>query len=435
MDTKASHFLVGLFAVLGVVLLSVSFFVFDPSERSSAFLTYRLVFQGSVQGLTQGSQVTFNGIPVGNVAQVTFGETPSEVDVLISVSDELVLQRSTSATLSYRGLTGFASVELFGGDAQDEPFLPLEEDPGSSLRVRGSQITDALDGVRKLMDRATIVIEEVETLVSDNRESVRIIFENLGKLSSTLEENGQLLVTFMTDSVDFAEQVIVLTQNIASFTSDLQQIIEVVDAQTLGNIVGDAEQFMSGMASVADEAVDAVAETRTAVRAANDMLGGAQSLITAAEGVIGAVEVEALGTFITNAERFSNDLVTGGQDFSAAASGAREIVVRTDESVGNLLDAIEPLTQELIGGSGAEFLFEIVGATRSVSRAASQLASLTKNANERIASIGDELEQTIVRARIDLERISNRILLLAERFENRPQDFIFPGDRLPRYEP
>ncbi|HRY25847.1 MAG TPA: MCE family protein, partial [Geminicoccaceae bacterium] len=65
METRASHLIVGLFVLLlsiGTVLFGVWLAKRDVDQT---FTTYEILFEGSVFGLQQGSQVVFSGVPVG----------------------------------------------------------------------------------------------------------------------------------------------------------------------------------------------------------------------------------------------------------------------------------------------------------------------------------------------------------------------------------
>jgi phospholipid/cholesterol/gamma-HCH transport system substrate-binding protein len=86
METKANYLMIGGF-VLGVLALAF-IFVFWMSNFGGGGSRYKIVFEGSVAGLTSGSSVALNGIKVGEVQSFALDQADArKVEVLISVRD------------------------------------------------------------------------------------------------------------------------------------------------------------------------------------------------------------------------------------------------------------------------------------------------------------------------------------------------------------
>ncbi len=117
METKANYVLIGFFTL--VVLAGGFGFVhwFRSSTVTGTRATYHVVFQGSVGGLRKGSTVEFNGMRVGEVADLQLDKRdPKQVLATISVDSNVPIRNDTYVRLEFAGLTGVASVELKGGD-------------------------------------------------------------------------------------------------------------------------------------------------------------------------------------------------------------------------------------------------------------------------------------------------------------------------------
>ena len=90
METRANFALIGAFT-LAVVFGAFAFvFWFSGSGKTAQYETYELIVRGSVDGLTPGSTVQFNGLKVGSVTSMEIDPSdPGQVKVLIAVDKGL----------------------------------------------------------------------------------------------------------------------------------------------------------------------------------------------------------------------------------------------------------------------------------------------------------------------------------------------------------
>ncbi len=132
MQGKINYALVGLFVIaLGAALLGAVFWL-TLSGETKTYDRYRVYFKESVAGLNPRATVRYRGVQVGQVVSIRLNpDNPDQVDVVLDVERGTPIRRDTIATLSTRGLTGVASVELSGGGQT----FPLEKDPGQDLPV------------------------------------------------------------------------------------------------------------------------------------------------------------------------------------------------------------------------------------------------------------------------------------------------------------
>ena len=79
MEKDANYALVGLSTLilfLGLVIFVVWLAKFQFSRE---YQLYDIVFQGPINGLTQGGEVRFNGIKVGDVTKIELADNPKNV--------------------------------------------------------------------------------------------------------------------------------------------------------------------------------------------------------------------------------------------------------------------------------------------------------------------------------------------------------------------
>src|SRR5580704_8235789 len=86
METKANYIATGVFTLAVIVGAFGFIFWFQNAGRSAAQATYRVVFDGSVSGLRTGAAVLFNGIRVGEVAELALDAAdPHKVVAVIAL--------------------------------------------------------------------------------------------------------------------------------------------------------------------------------------------------------------------------------------------------------------------------------------------------------------------------------------------------------------
>jgi phospholipid/cholesterol/gamma-HCH transport system substrate-binding protein len=178
METRANYILVGLFT-LAVIAGAFGFvYWFNSPSSGPERKRYEVVFDGTVSGLRPGGWVLFNGLRVGEVANLRIDpDAPRQVIAVIYVDKDVVLRQDTGVGLEFQGLTGFATIALRGGSAT----APLLDPP--VLRAD-------LGATQDLSSAARSVLRRLDTVVSENELSVRTSLKNLETFTGTLAGNA-----------------------------------------------------------------------------------------------------------------------------------------------------------------------------------------------------------------------------------------------------
>src|SRR5215218_4441444 len=124
METRANYALIGVFT-LAVIAAAFGFvYWFSGGDRGQSKQSIRVVFSGSVSGLSKGSAALFNGLRVGEVTDIgLFPDDPRRVTSIIQVEASTPIRADTRARLEYQGLTGVAQIALTGGEAGAPPLV------------------------------------------------------------------------------------------------------------------------------------------------------------------------------------------------------------------------------------------------------------------------------------------------------------------------
>ena len=257
MAKNANYALVGASSLILFVGLVVFVVWLARLQFNRDFDIYDILFQGPVRGLSQGGEVHFNGIKVGEVTKIALDRTnPTRVIARVRVTSDVPIRVDSFATLEPQGITGINYIQITAGT----PSKPLLKDtvPRSEIPVIRSQrstLSDLLEGGGTVLTRTIEALDRVNRVLSD---------QNIKTFSATLSDTQAF-----TSELRRRKDLIV----------DAQKAIQDIDAasQQLTKITADANQMLNGdgrraLANVAD----AAAEAKTTVATANAMLGKLQ---------------------------------------------------------------------------------------------------------------------------------------------------------------
>ena len=182
METRANYALIGLFT-LAVVAAAFGFvYWFSGSDSGQRRQPLRIVFSGSVSGLSKGSMVTFNGIRVGEVTELGLApDNPRGVHATISVATTTPVRADTKVGLEFQGLTGVPVIALEGGTqaAQAGAVKTLIAEPGA-----GQGMTQA---ARDALRKVDMVLSENSGALKDTIGNLKVFSESLARNSGKLD--------------------------------------------------------------------------------------------------------------------------------------------------------------------------------------------------------------------------------------------------------
>jgi len=184
-DNRVNYVVVGSFTLIVLVGLVVSIALL--TGRTGATDSYFTVLR-SVPGIARGTQVLFQGYPVGNVDRISplrrEGELGYRVDLSVQKGWGIPADSLVYLTM---GLLAAVNVNIDGGESQS-----LLE-PGSEIGSRETSdivetLTDVAGDANHLMSQVDSLLEtKVKPLVVTVTEEIRLLSERLAALLS--EEN------------------------------------------------------------------------------------------------------------------------------------------------------------------------------------------------------------------------------------------------------
>ncbi|MBS3804368.1 MAG: MCE family protein [Oleiphilaceae bacterium] len=189
METRAHHVIIGLFIIVGF-LLALGFGVWLKSySEVEATERYRIIFREAVTGLSEGSQVLFRGLPIGEVEQLALDpEDPNQVVAEIMIAADTPVNESTEAQRVFANITGAANIQLTTRTLEAPPLrhsegkapvIVAERSPIQNLREGGEEL---LVEVRDLMGRAARVLSP------QNLDRIDRIMANFERLTADMAD-------------------------------------------------------------------------------------------------------------------------------------------------------------------------------------------------------------------------------------------------------
>ena len=243
MERNANYALVGLTSTLLVIGL-VAFSVWLAAFRfNQDYDYYDIVFAGPVRGLSQGGEVHFNGIKVGEVTEISLDTVdPTQVIARAKVTSDVPIRVDSFATLEPQGITGVNYVQITAGTPAKR-LLKRAVPKGTVPRIRSERgmLSDMLASGGTVLARAVEALDRVNRVLSeDNIKRISGMLDNVQAATAELRERKAIIADAQRalQSADRAAQQIgeLAASSNALVNGDGRQIVA-----KLGNAATDIE--------------------------------------------------------------------------------------------------------------------------------------------------------------------------------------------------
>ncbi|KNY19850.1 MlaD family protein [Methylobacterium sp. ARG-1] len=284
METRANYALIGAFT-LAVILAGFGTVLWLSGGSSrQVSQTVRIVFSGSVGGLSRGSSVNFNGIKVGEVTDIRLApQDPRRVLAQIKVDPSTPLRADTRARLDSAMLTGVSVISLSGGNADAPVLTPMANGEPPTIFADSSDMQDMMALARQVAQRADDMLARLDRIVAGNEGAINRALTNVEAFSKTLADAGPNIAT----------------------------LVKAVDGVKLGHVIDNADRFSAALSKSSPDIEGAVHDARSLAAKLNasadkidGVLNGAQSFLGSAAGQEGSstfAEIRAAAVSVRDA--------------------------------------------------------------------------------------------------------------------------------------
>lgn len=451
METKANYALVGFFTLL--VVAAAFGFVYWMAQygRSGPMAELAIRIPGSANGLSVGSAVRFNGIPVGSVRSLNIDpEDPRYSIAFTEVQTSAPVYPSTKAVLEVQGLTGAAYIELSGGRTGDENLLKKAQDTGrpAVLIADQSSVTNLLATADKILQRADDAIGQIQGFVTDARGPLTKTIEHAEAFTGALSANSDAIDDFLRSLSSLSGTFNRVSERLDSTLAAAEGLVKAVDPDKINNILANAETVTGNVANASNQIGDVVDQVKQAATGFNQASLEAQSVLKRADELLASVDPSKVNSAVDN-------ITSATADARSAMSSAREVVDGVADKRDEINRAIQDFTElaqklnqastrvdtilakvdTMVSGDDSKGLFAEAQKTLESIRATAD------NLNARIGPIADNLTrfsntglkdvQTLIG---DTRRTVENLNETISNFDQNPQRLIFGGETVKEYD-
>jgi phospholipid/cholesterol/gamma-HCH transport system substrate-binding protein len=202
METRANHLWVGA-VTLALLAALAAFIVWLARLDQRSQNEYDIFYQQSVSGLANGSQVSFAGVPVGQVTQITLSsDNPEFVRVRIRIKEDVPILVGTQATIQ-ASFTGVSTI-LLDGARKNAPPITCETTACPEGRP---VIPPGRGGFGEIVANAPLLLERLATLTEQlnqvlgpqNQQELAGILRNSNRMTAGLAEAAPELTANLKD--------------------------------------------------------------------------------------------------------------------------------------------------------------------------------------------------------------------------------------------
>ena len=273
MENKAHYALIGTFVLLA--LFAVIGFVawLSNAQLDQQFDEYEVSFQGGIQGMSQGSEVRFNGLKVGDVTRLRIDPNDTNaVLVDIQVEADTPIDTKSVGRMEPLGLTGLNYIQIIPGGAG---FPLIKELPGkgpSRLVGEASRIDALLGGGGTVIEAAQSALARVNTFMSqeaiadfhDILSNINQITANLSDLDVDPEIIERTLLAFEQAGKDVSAAALAVDVAADDFDALIQKDIKATLARAEISM-GELDKALGSIGTAADGTGDLITDGRDAI--------------------------------------------------------------------------------------------------------------------------------------------------------------------------
>jgi len=254
MERNANYALVGFSTFMLFIGLIVFAVWLARIAYGREYSLYDILFVGPVQGLSQGGDVDFNGIKVGEVTKIFLDSTdPSHVIARARVTSDVPIRKDSYATLEPLGVTGVNYVQITAGTSKS-PLLKDTVRRGEVpvIQTRPGVFSSLLQGGGTILAATAQTLDRVNRLLSD---------QNLKNISGSISDVNAITTEARNRKQLFADA----DEAIKSIDQAAQSIKQLGDSSNQ-LVNGDGKRSLHDIAEAAAQIKDATAEARVMIK-------------------------------------------------------------------------------------------------------------------------------------------------------------------------
>lgn len=316
MENRAHYALIGTFVL--VALFAIIAFVawLSSAQFDQQFDEYEVTFNGAVRGLSQGSEVRFNGLKVGEVTRLRLDpQNSSAVLVDIQVANDTPVDTKSFARLEPLGLTGLNYIQVFAGGGSNL-IRSLPDNEPRRIEGQMSQLDTFLDDGGSVIESVQMALNRVNVVMSNDAiEDFQSILSNINRITDNLRDAdvdqdllNDTLVAIEKAAKDVSKAALEVDATAKEFDALLENDVKSVIARAEVSMA-ELDKALGSIGTAADGTGGLITDSRDAInRISNSGLRDIEETIDAIRRM-----VIALGRVADSIEQNPRQFIIGAE--------------------------------------------------------------------------------------------------------------------------
>ena len=225
METRSNYVMVG--AVTLALLVGVLFFIVWLASFNTKKQDCYDIYFPAVSGINKGSNVTFSGVPVGQVEKISLlPRNPGFVWVRIEVDNGTPILEGTNAQIQSISLTGANEIQLNGAVKGAPPINRVGPQGCPVIPASTSGLSALLNTAPQLLNRIQTLTERLSELLSDkNQNAIADILENLDHTTRALSNRSGDLAGAITNARAALLNASIAAQHVSALADNTNRLV------------------------------------------------------------------------------------------------------------------------------------------------------------------------------------------------------------------
>jgi phospholipid/cholesterol/gamma-HCH transport system substrate-binding protein len=277
------------------------FIVWLAGLSNKATKCYDIYFAQGVGGLNKGSNVSFSGVPVGQVQKISLlPNRPEFVWVRVEVDEQTPVLQGTSAQIHGVGFTGVSEIQLTGAERGHPPIEQSGPQGCPVIPATSGGISALLNSAPELIDRIQRLTERLTELLSDqNQNSISDILENIDVTTQQLRAHAPELGETIAEIKIASHNAGLAANNVAALTDNTNRLVNEQGRPAIDNLnktIVAARQAADNLNAMITDARPGVQNfTKSTLPEANRLVHDLRSLSNSLEQVSNRVNQQGIG--------------------------------------------------------------------------------------------------------------------------------------------
>jgi phospholipid/cholesterol/gamma-HCH transport system substrate-binding protein len=299
-ETRSNYVMVGAVTV-ALLAGTLLFIVWLAGLSNKSTKCYDIYFAQGVSGLNKGSNVSFAGVPVGQVQKISLlPNRPEFVWVRVDVDDQTPVLQGTSAQIHGVGFTGVSEIQLTGAERGKAAIQQVGPQGCPVIPATSGGISALLNSAPELIDRIQRLTERLTELLSDkNQNSISDILENIDVTTQQLRAHAPELGDTIAEMKIASHNAGLAANNVAALTDNTNRLVNEQGRPAIENLnktIISARQAADNLNAMITDARPGVQNfTKSTLPEANKLVHDLRSLSNALEQVSNRVNQQGIG--------------------------------------------------------------------------------------------------------------------------------------------